>query len=596
MTTIGKALRKKRAGSRIVSRTAEFRRVEALPRRTSFTDYSAALTELLRKPGGTEVLRSSQAWGLWEAAQEGGLIAVFPVGEGKTLLSVLLSSIWQVSPTVIFMPAKAIHETEKKKLPQMRKHWRFPEPLLLSYEKLSKSQYADYLNDKRPQIIVCDEVHKIRRRNAARSRIQRFLNDFPNTHFAGLTGSLVEQSIRDYGHTMEFALAEKAPIPRTWSDIEDWAGAIDDGVAEGDYVQPGALQDLCREGESVRDGYRRRLLETSAVCIVVSPTAVGASLIIRETVPKVPKKVESALGKMRKIWETPGGEVVTSGLEFVRHAKELALGFYYRWVWPDDEIDFEWLDARRAWRGYVRHVIRYSSSQNPFDTEEQVKKACEAGTLTPPNGEYDEWFSIEKRSDPQTECVWISDFMVRYGLRWIKQAEKNKGKDKALAGILWVGHKSLLTAFEKEGVPTYGGGDNEILEEKESCVASIDAHGEAKNLQHQFSQACYFAVRSSGEKWEQSLGRFHRPGQPADEVVVDVPLHTIERWESFSRARARSKYQQETMSSPKKLCYAQIDIREPYEIEALKQTKSPLWDKDADWSAGEKENDDQDRS
>lgn len=589
--SLRKAFKERRRGSgKIVRRTEEFRRIEELPRRTSYQDFSKILTEFFRAPGGTEELRMAQAWAIYEAAEAGGLVALFPVGEGKTLLSVLLGAVWDVAPIVLIMPAKAVNETIKIKLPQMRRHWRFHEPELISYEKLALSQYSDFLSDKRPRAIVCDEAHKLRRKNSVRRRIERYLNEFPDTHYAGLSGSLVEESIRDYGHVLEMALGEDSPLPRTWGDLDDWAGALDDGVGEDERVQSGALENFCDEGESVRSGYRRRLLETRGVCVVLSPTAINASLIIRETHPKVPKSVEKALGHLRGKWETPGGEVMTSALEFARHAREIALGFYYRWVWPEGKIDFEWLDARRAWRGYVRHVIRYSQGgQFPYDTEKQVRDACAAGILRPPENEFEAWFAIEKRSDPQTECVWISDFIVKFGVKWIAQANKNIGKDKALAGVLWVGHKALLEAFEKKGIPVYGGGAEGILEETRSCVASLDAHGEAKNLQYQFSQACYLVVRRSGQKWEQSLGRFHRSGQPADEVVIDVPLHTIERWEAFEGARGRAAYQQETTGLRQKLCYGTVDVRDPSEISVLKQSKSPLWDKEHDWAASERD-------
>lgn len=576
-------MRERRQASKVVRRTAEFRRVEALPRRVTFQDHSAMLTEILKQPAGEQLLRSNQAWALYEAAQMDGLLAIFPVGEGKTILSFLLAAVWGADRYLVAMPAKALNETVKFKLPEMRKHWVFPEPTLISYEKLARSEYSEYFNEQKFKHIVFDEVHKIRRKNSVRRRLARYLNDFPDTCFGGLSGSIAEDSVHDYGHIFEFALGEHSPLPRTWSDLDDWAGAIDDQDDASEKVDPGALELFCASGESVRDGYRRRVLETRGVCVAMTPTSIRASIIIRETFPKVPAKVEAALRSMRKIWETPGGEVITTGLEFARHAKELALGFYYRWVWPKGKPDYEWLEARRAWRAYVRHIVRYSGrSSAPYDTEKQVRDACAQGLLFPPENEFENWCAVSDRAEPRAECVWVSDFMVKEGLRWLKHADKQVGKDKALAGILWVGHKALLEAFSKHGVPVYGGGDDGILEEKRSCVASLDAHGEAKNLQHQFSQMCYFTVRSSGQKWEQSLGRAHRTGQEADEVVVDVPLHTIERWEAFEKARARAKYQQETTGLPQKLCYAQVDTRTPDEIDQLKASKSALWQKEID--------------
>jgi len=41
-------------------------------------------------------------------------------------------------------------------------------------------------------------------------------------------------------------------------------------------------------------------------------------------------------------WETPGGETISTVLDWIRHAKELSSGFYDRWRWKDDIIDHEW--------------------------------------------------------------------------------------------------------------------------------------------------------------------------------------------------------------------------------------------------------------
>ena len=62
----------------------------------------------------------------------------------------------------------------------------------------------------------------------------------------------------------------------------------------------------------------------------------------------------------------------------------------------------------------------------------------------------------------------------------------------------------------------------------------------------------------SGAAWEQLLGRLHRPGQNADEVLFKVWTHTKELRASFEQALADASYIETTLGSKQKLSYANI--------------------------------------
>lgn len=98
----------------------------------------------------------------------------------------------------------------------------------------------------------------------------------------------------------------------------------------------------------------------------------------------------------------------------------------------------------------------------------------------------------------------------------------------------------------------------QILDARGPVIASWHAHGEGKNLQH-WSKNLFVAPPSSGKTWEQVLGRTHRAGQQADEVVADVWLHAEELRASFIQARADARYIEATLGSRQKLCYANIN-------------------------------------
>ena len=58
---------------------------------------------------------------------------------------------------------------------------------------------------------------------------------------------------------------------------------------------------------------------------------------------------------------------------------------------------------------------------------------------------------------------------------------------------------------------------------------------------------------SSGSDWEQLLGRTHRAGQQADEVIVEVFRHTEPFRQAIEKARDLSAYIQSTFGASQKL-------------------------------------------
>ena len=62
---------------------------------------------------------------------------------------------------------------------------------------------------------------------------------------------------------------------------------------------------------------------------------------------------------------------------------------------------------------------------------------------------------------------------------------------------------------------------------------------------------------SGGVEWEQGMARTHRPGQEADEVTVDVFLHTEEMQRAFDNAIRDARYTEESQGQKQKLLYAE---------------------------------------
>lgn len=569
-STLGALLAKKHGISQIkrtVVRSEEFKRIADIARREFYEDLSEMMTELYKTPQGTMKLWTIQAIINTEIYNNNGGLACVRVGGGKTLSTLLLPVMMEAERPLLIVPAALKKKTVQEDIPFYSQHWEMHDNLkIMSYSELSTESKHDILFSIVPDLIIADECHYLRNPGAGRTRrFLRYFNHFPQTKFAGFSGTITKRSIKDYWHLIKIALKENSPLPRIFTELQDWADAIDDGVDETSKIDPGALLDFCRDGETVRQGYRRRFVETPGV-ITTEEGALGTSLILKEhQVSKIPDEIIDAFRKLRTTWCTPGGEEITDALSLNRHSKELSAGFYYRWVWPNDEPDHEWIDARKSWKKFVRQTIK-GMRKNPLDTELQVFNACRNKQLV--SFEYDKWVQIRDRVNPVTEAVWISDYVVKEIEKWIS---KNK------QGIVWIEHQALGEKLKAKGLKYYGGGDDSILQEKETFAASIASHGTGKNLQH-FNKNLFVTIPTSGQTWEQTLGRTHRPGQMADEVTADLLLHTRELWSSFFQARKDANYIETTVGQKQKLQYASIDITSEGEaMNRMLYSSDPLW-------------------
>lgn len=531
-----------------VMRSPEFERIKALPRRDwqkeADDDFIFQTTQYFKRPHGSMVLWPMQAASLAEAHDARGLVLSAGVGTGKTLSSVLLPVVLESRRPILFVPAQ-LRDKTRYDIPRLNKHWRLHDDLqVFSYDDLSRESGLELLQKISPDLIVADEAHRLAYPNAARTRrFLRYFGENPDTLFVCMSGTISRRSIMDYWHLVKLALKGAAPLPQTRWEAMDWSDALDINPRNG--LLPGVLLELCEPGETARQGYQRRLSQTRGV-IVTQKTSCPVPIIINRLTPKMAPVVAQKLKLLYDTWETPNGEQCTEALEVWRHARELSMGFFYRWVWPNDTPNLDWLAARRAWRTFVRHIIRYN--RRKLDTEMQVANACLAGEL--PRADYDAWVAIRDVCKPMTEPVWIDDSLVQYVAT---RARKHKC-------IVWVEHDAFgrrLSAVS--GLPYHGAGSSQaaILSHRAgSVILSAHSHREGKNLQEPWSRNLVVSAPPSGAAWDQMLGRTHREGQPADEVVCDVCLHTRALQEGFANAIADAHFLQETLGQEQKLLYA----------------------------------------
>lgn len=535
-----------------VARTRELDRILAIPRHLGYSNTErTAIERSLLRPGGTMHLWPAQANALLAALDTatgqnatklaGGLFAPLAVGEGKTLVAALLPSVLASKRPVIFTTA-ALEKQMRRMIAIYSEHFRIvPDLPILSYALLSRPESSDLLARLNPDLFIGDEAHALRNASSARTkRFYRLAKAHPECMFCFLSGTLTKRSILDQAPLLELALRDWAPIPRDYPTCKEWSEALDPNA-----IRPaGALMLLPGDPEDdARTRFARRLRETRGV-VSSAPTALGASLRIDVVDPPKSQLIDEARRSLVQTWARPDGEEMTTAIEIAEVDRQLRMGGCYLWTTQPAR---EWLYARREYFRAVRHWLSTHSREN-CDSPALVERAARNGELSLP--ELKAWDVVAHLPIPPRIWRWIDESRVM----WI--AERLTTPTVVFSDIVAVGRRIAEVAH----VPYYGEGPSAasgILEEKgdRSIVASIDAHGQGRNLQ-MFSHAILIGVPPAGDTMEQVLGRLHRPGQEADEVVYEVlTIHEAE----LHKAHEEATFLNETTQQMQKLTLASID-------------------------------------
>ncbi len=559
-----------------VRHTPELSRILALPRRRvedTPPDLAVDLTALLRTPTGTMRLRPAQALALHDVGVYGGLFAPLGVGEGKTLTTLLAPYVLDAQRPILLLPATLLKKTQRERA-DLAKHWRIPTNIrLLSYEMLGRVQAADELSIFKPDLIIADEVHKLKNRRAAVTRrVARQMHEYPDTRFVALSGTIMRKSLLDFAHILRWCLKDVAPIPKTIEESEEWAQALDERVADEARFEPGALLKLCSPEElrleptvAARRGFQRRLTETPGVVSTIgNGERVDCSIYVKAITYNVKPVTEAHFHKLRTQMLTPDDWQLMQPVDVWRHARELAVGLHYIWSPRPPDV---WRNARRDWGAFVREVLSRSRS---LDSELQVANACDAGRLdaTALNA----WRAVKDTFKPNTVAIWHDDSALRVCLEWMKKP-----------GLVWTEHALFAERLaEISGCKYYGakglaadGSFIDFADPKRSAIASIDANREGRNLQNIWSRMLITCPPDGADVWQQTIGRLHRPGQEADEVHVDVLLGCVEHANAWRRALTNAAAVLDTTGEASKLLIA--DVSEWPSEEEIARWKSPRW-------------------
>ncbi len=555
---------------REVSRSEEFRRIMALPRReweAGAEEFALKLTNYLRVPGGTQRLRPIQAVTLRELHDHGGAFCPQRVGAGKSLSTFLAGTVVSARSVLLLVPAK-LKEKTVREINNYRKHWYVhPHIIVRSYELLGREQSAGLLQELRPQLLILDEAHRVRNRSASVTRrISRYMDEHPDTRVIALSGTITKRSIKDFAHIIDWCLRHRAPAPRDFRILMEWSAALDETKDGTTSLQGGALFDMVHPDDhaaaagnsirALRRGYRRRLVETPGV-IATQEGALGVSLSIEALIVK-DRTISEVAAELKRTWARPDGVELIDAMDIWRHLRTVACGFYYRWNPPPPQ---SWRDARRNWAAEVREILKVN--RRGLDSELMVRRAVEEKQYDKDRPRaremLEQWLKVKDQYDPEAnkEAIWLSDAVLVACAKWAK--ENN--------GIIWVGFVEFgkrLSAMT--GLPYYANqgrsADGRIIEDHPPgtpMIASIASNGEGRNLQA-WSSNLFATWPSSGATCEQALGRTHRDGQEADEVTAEIIASIPEVLLDFDRSVSDARYIGDTTGQEQKLSYADIAI------------------------------------
>lgn len=594
-------------------------------------------------------LNAAQAWALYEIGIVQGCEGPIGVGHGKTILDLLtplaLADAWVAENArrgvtvdrskyvVLLLVPPGLQKQLAREYDLLAQHFRVPalvfhtlpinkavagEPVLhvYPYSKLSRAESTTFFRTLKPHAVVADEAHALGDPKAVRTgRFIDYMESNWSVRFCNWTGSLTGSSIEDYAHLAKYALKERSPLPINPETVKEWASALDPGEGEDGWdADPGELLEGyirtgCQQaGEHVYVGFNRRLVETMGVVAVTSP-AVDCGVEIYERTPEVedvghgddhvpnvrredPRApegfwpgiadaLESVRGGVR-----PDGEELLENFAKARCARELASGFFYRWIFPRGEPETliaKWRTARKAYRREVRDQMedRAEHMDSPFlcqlaamrhhgdiprggvvemiDEETGELKLVDTSHLPTWDSKcWPAWRDVKKLVEPDTEPVWIDEYLALDAVEWAR----------AHRGIVWYDHHAFgLMVSKLGGFPMFGGGakaldrlvGNSALgirgeDGSRSIVLSIKAHGTGRDgLQRLFHEQLVANPLASATGWEQLLGRLHRIGQLQPATLTWFYRHTTELQKHVDQALAKALYVQSTIGASQKL-------------------------------------------
>jgi hypothetical protein len=576
-------------------------------------------------------LYPAQAWALDAFGKVDGLFAPIGVGHGKTAITLKAADIAYhkgARKILLLMPPEVLGQLVKRDIPWARSRVSLGVPFhrlgrhplqkrkqivdrdrpgcyLMPYSLLS-TRDTDYLLEViKPEVVICDEAHKVKNTRAARTkRLVRYINEY-HPQLLVLSGTITSRGVGDYHHLIRIALGENCPLPRNPMQASEWGQVVDSqvdfvGWREMQPLRPligWARQSFPKEqfDETVagyRKAYKYRLTTAPGV-VSTGDDEVGSSILISNRPVPAPEKadgfalLEDLIEQVENDFVTPNGDEIDHAIHTFKWLYELSAGFYNELVWPEPE---DLAHKRRMPLDMARERLELAQEHHEVKQEYARELRAFLGG-NPPSGMdtpmlvgleisrnggrrvgsvlADLWKEIRDREfegmpERESRVVRVCDYKIQQAVRWAQSLPKDTG------GIIWCHHKEVarwaLEALREADVrcldcPAGEAGGEKLMDPKNKdlvCVASMPAHGTGKNLQH-FHEALFLQWPRPAKEAQQVIGRQHRKGQKADTVHVST-MNTL-RWDNvlFAATLNDAIYITQTMGQRQKLINADYD-------------------------------------
>lgn len=483
---------------------------------------------------------------------------------------------------------------------------------IMPYSLLSRQDTIEVLQELNPTVVIADEVHKIKNFSAARTRRMMGFISGREPQFVCMSGTITDRRLEDYHHLGVAALREGVPMPLSRQLMQAWGAVLDSKPTRPSQAQAGALLPLIEWAqdnfpdenfEPTRDGFRKAFryrLVTSPGVVATGDSEIGTSLTLTNLDIPDKDKVEGWMELMKWVglvedeYITPNGDEIQHAMHKHKWMSELSCGFYNELTWPTPEVlaerkrisvddaeqrigmSIRWHRAWQAYSSELRAHLLYGYPAQGVDTPAAVGTAIKAGhTHGMPAKMVALWHAakdldFDERIERDGRAVRVCPFRVNHAVEWAYETFRTD-KRRPTGSILWYYHQEigdwlceLLRARDLPVVFAPAGSNEELLADKADrnsksvVVASISAHNEAKNMQYMQHQYVLQWPRSA-KIAEQMLGRCHRNGQTADELIVHrADVLSFDRF-TFAHCLNDAVYRQQTTGNRQKMVYCTYD-------------------------------------
>lgn len=479
---------------------------------------------------------------------------------------------------------------------------------ILPFSLCSTKDTRELLTGISPEIIIIDEAHNLANRSSARSR--RLIDYIEKFHpeVVALSGTITNKSIIEYHHLMKFSLRDHSPLPNSSAMAHEWAAMLDAGATSGEprTGSAGPLLPLVRWAQrnfpetAIQEdlaGFRKAYSLRAKHCmgyVSSGDASIGTSLVLHNEPVKHKElspgweALEELIRKVNELWLTPNDDEIEHAIHTWKWLIELTAGFYNSLSWPAPEV---YAERKSISEGEAQDIIERAKAHHeknqdyarllrdwlerfakphldtPFLVGMDMLRNKDKNVTHDLYAAWKKWkdADFEGRPDRDSHVVRVCPYKIEAATRWVIDAVP-----KGVGCIVWYYHQGIgawlterLREFDLPVVHCPAGeAGNAAIRSPENgnkvIVASISAHGEGKNLQH-FQWQYFVQWPRPAKKAEQVLGRTHRSGQKADELVVWQNLTTEFDQMLFAACLNDSLYIHQTTGPRQKLIYASYD-------------------------------------